>query len=55
MQLPYFGPSVSWTSFDENGHTYELYEIVDPISKTKTRVYFNVDHVNKQKDMTNRP
>jgi len=55
MRLPYFGPSVARTGFLENGHDYELYEIVDPISKTKTRVYFNVDHVNKQKDVTNRP
>ena len=55
MQLPYFGPSVDRSSFRDNGHNYESYEIVDPVSKTKTRVYFNVDHVNKQKDVTNRP
>jgi hypothetical protein len=55
MQLPYSGPSVGWSSFNDNGHNYESYEIADPISKTKTRVYFNVDHVNKQKDVTNRP
>lgn len=55
MRLPYSGPSVGWSNFRENGHGYELYEIVDPTSKTKTRVYFNVDHVNKKKDVTNRP
>jgi hypothetical protein len=55
MQLPSFGPSVGWSSFPENGHNYELYEIVDPSTKQKTQVYFNVDHVNKLKDVTNRP
>lgn len=55
MRLPYSGPSVSRSNFRENGHNYELFEIVDPVSKTKTRVYFNVDHVNKEKDVTNRP
>jgi len=55
MQLPYFGPSVGWSSFPENGHNYELYEIVEPNTKQKTQVYFNVDHVNKSKDVTNRP
>jgi hypothetical protein len=55
MRLPSFGPSLGWSSFPENGHNYELYEIVDPITKAKTQVYFNVDHVNKQKDVTNRP
>lgn len=53
MQLPNMGEGVSSRTFYDSGHNYELYEIVDPI--TKTQVYFNFDHVNKQKDVTNRP
>lgn len=55
MQLQYFGPSVGWSSFSESGHSYELYQIVEPITKQKTQVYFNVDHVNMPKDVPNRP
>ncbi len=55
MQLPYFGPSVSQNLFTDDGHNYELYEVIEPITKQKTQVYFNVDHVNKLKDVTNRP
>lgn len=55
MGLPYMGSGVTSQQFKSNGHQYTVMKALDPKTKQLKRVYFNLDHVNAAKDVTNRP
>jgi len=55
MGLPYQGSSVASQRIQDGGHRYELMQALDPKTNQLKQVYFNLDHVNAAKDVTDRP
>jgi hypothetical protein len=55
LGLPYVGSEVASRTINDGAHQYIVMQHLDPKTDQIREVYFNLDHVNATKDVTNRP